>query len=105
MDSKLTRAYKIIDSMVQKNQLKFRDHITGWKKDLAMEAYTLCLEFPKLTIKEAVEKAYRQDANKLRLLNNSGYAVTLPFASVRNSDLNTGTPVPENISNTERNIR
>ena len=73
MDSRLTKAYKVIDTMIQKNQLKFRDHVTGWKEDLAMEAYTLCLEFPKLTTKEVVEKAYRQETNKLRLFNNSGF--------------------------------
>lgn len=105
MDSKLTETYQVIDIMIQKNQLKLRDYITGWKEDLAMEAYTLCLEFPKLTVAEAVEKAYRQDTNKLRLINDAGYATTLPFASVSNADLNAGTPIPENTSNVERDAK
>lgn len=98
----LREALGIIDTLIQNRSLRYHEHITDWKYDLAMEGYTLWLSDPSWSLKEAIQRVHRNRINKLRERSaKRGYAVVIPFSCVANNTLETSDPVPGNTSNLE----
>lgn len=93
--------YKIVDTMLKKNQLIHHERTTGWKDDLITEAYVIWLEtgFSK---EMCVRRAYDNYANKMRTYADKTRATVLPFSDIPAQAIANSTSVPENIDNTER---
>ena len=94
--------YKIINTMLRKGQLVHHERLTGWKDDLASEAYTIWLE-TGYSKGMCVRRAYDHYANKLRMYANKGRATVLPSYDVPSQITPQTTLVPENVDNTARN--
>ena len=89
---------KIIDVMLHEGKLIHHERLTGWKDDLASEAYAIWLE-TGYSKDMCVRRAYDKYANKLRLYANKGRATVLPSCDVLSLITAQTALIPENIDN------
>ncbi len=93
---------KIINVMLHEGKLIHHERLTGWKDDLASEAYVMWLE-TGYSKGMCVRRAYDKYANKLRMYANKGRATVLPSYDVLSLVTAQTALVPENIDNAARN--
>ena len=97
----ITQAYSIVDSLIQDRTLRYHEHITGWKHDLAMEGYTLWLENKSKSLQECIKQVHQERVNKSRQRGDRSPAVIIPFSCVSRTAVTKAVQIPANQSNIE----